>query len=57
VFENFKREGRTIVFVSHAMEPISRFCDRVIYLRRGEELVQGKPDEIIKLYMDSLHDN
>jgi ABC-type polysaccharide/polyol phosphate transport system ATPase subunit len=54
VFENFKREGRTIVFVSHAMESILRFCDRVLLLQRGEEISSGAPDEMVKMYMASL---
>ncbi len=57
VFDQFKKEGKTIIFVSHDMESINRFCDRVIYLTRGEKILEGKPNEMIKSYMDSLQSN
>ena len=37
-FEEFfrlKREGRTIVFVSHDMFSVERFCDRAMLMERG----------------------
>ena len=37
-FEEFfrlKREGRTIVFVSHDMYSVERFCDRAMLMERG----------------------
>jgi ABC-type polysaccharide/polyol phosphate transport system ATPase subunit len=53
-FEQFKNEGKTIIFVSHDMDSIQRFCDRVIFLQNGEEISEGKPKEIVKRYMQSL---
>ncbi|MBN2324074.1 MAG: ABC transporter ATP-binding protein [Spirochaetes bacterium] len=50
VFDRFKREGRTIVYVSHDLTSIQKFCDRVVYLRRGSERRYGKPADMIKLY-------
>lgn len=35
VFERFKKEEKTIVLVSHSMDVINRFCDRVYNLERG----------------------
>ena len=52
VFENFKKQGKTIVFVSHDLATIAKFCDRVFYLKRGEEIIVGKPDEMIKIYTE-----
>jgi len=54
VFDQFKKEKRTIVYVSHDMDSVERFCDRVYYLKRNEEIMAGHPDEMIRLYMDSL---
>ena len=34
-FERFKEEGKTVVFVSHALELMERFCDRALLLQSG----------------------
>ena len=57
VFDKFKAEGKTIVFVSHDMESIKRFCDRVAYLRSGSEMVLGQPGEMIRRYADDTSEN
>jgi ABC-type polysaccharide/polyol phosphate transport system ATPase subunit len=49
-FDRFKEEGKTIVFVSHALELMERFCDRVLALRDGRVLGVGDPEEMIDLY-------
>lgn len=49
-FEEFKRQGRTILFVSHDLGSIQKYCDRVILLDRGRKLAEGAPKEMIDLY-------
>jgi len=49
-FERFKIEGKTVVFVSHALDLMERFCDRVLQLRSGEVQALGKPSGIVDLY-------
>ena len=34
-FENFKKDGRTILFVSHDLTAVEKFCDRVVLLENG----------------------
>lgn len=41
--EEFKKMGRTILFVSHDLSSISRYCDRVILLNKGVKLEEGSP--------------
>ena len=53
-FEEFKKMGKTIVFVSHDLGSISRYCDRVILLNKGVLLNEGKPKEMINLYKKVL---
>ena len=53
-FEEFKEEGKTILFVSHDLSSISRYCGRVILLHRGEKLAEGSPKEMIDLYKKIL---
>lgn len=53
-FEEFKKLGKTILFVSHDLGSISRYCDRAILLNKGEKLVEGEPKEIIDIYKKVL---
>ncbi|MCM1174347.1 MAG: ABC transporter ATP-binding protein [Blautia sp.] len=49
-FEEFKKQGKTILFVSHSLGTIQKYCDRAILLNKGQKLAEGKPKEIIDLY-------
>lgn len=53
-FEEFKEMGKTILFVSHDLSSISRYCDRVILLDKGKKLAEGEPKEIVDLYKKVL---
>jgi ABC-2 type transport system ATP-binding protein len=46
--ESFQREGRTIVFVTHAPDLVMRICDHVVLLDRGHVRVQGRPQEVVR---------
>ena len=46
-FEEFKEMGKTIVFVSHDLSSISKYCDRVVLLNQGVKLGEGSPKEMI----------
>ena len=49
-FEEFKKMGKTIVFVSHDLSSISKYCDRVFLLNKGNLLGEGSPKEMIDAY-------
>lgn len=53
-FEDFKKMGKTILFVSHDLGSISKYCDRVILLNKGEKLQEGSPKEMVDLYKKVL---
>lgn len=53
-FEEFKRMGKTIVFVSHDLSSISKYCDRVVLLNQGVKLGEGEPKEMIDAYKQVL---
>ena len=53
-FEDFKRMGRTILFVSHDLSSISKYCDRVILLNQGKKLSEGEPRDMVDLYKKVL---
>ena len=46
-FEEFKQMGKTIIFVSHDLSSIAKYCDRVILLDQGVKLGEGAPKEMI----------
>ena len=53
-FEEFKRSGKTIIFVSHDLSSISKYCDRVMVLNKGDKVAEGKPKEMIDVYKQIL---
>lgn len=46
-FEEFKEMGKTIIFVSHDLSSIAKYCDRVILLDQGVKLGEGGSKEMI----------
>lgn len=53
-FEEFKEKGKTVLFVSHDLGSISKYCDRVVLLNKGEKLAEGTPREMVDLYKKVL---
>jgi ABC-type polysaccharide/polyol phosphate transport system ATPase subunit len=49
-FERLRAENRTILFVTHDMNSIERFCDRAILIERGRLLEIGAPADITRHY-------
>ena len=50
VFDQMKKNGRTIVFVSHDMSTMEKFCDRVLLLNEGKVVDVAHPTKIISRY-------
>ena len=53
-FEEFKKMGKTILFVSHDLGSISKYCDRVILLNQGVKVSEGEPKKIVDEYKQVL---
>ena len=49
-FRRLKREGRTVIYVTHDLPTVERFCDRAILLDRGRMAAAGDPREVIQAY-------
>jgi len=47
----FKKQKVTIVFVSHSMEQVKNFCDKVIYLKEGRVEYEGEVEEGVRRYI------
>jgi ABC-type polysaccharide/polyol phosphate transport system ATPase subunit len=52
VFNSMREEGRTIVFVTHDMGAVTRFCHRAMLLERGEIVSVGDPREVADRYLE-----
>ncbi len=53
-FEEFKKLGKTILFVSHDLTSIAKYCDRVILLNKGVKLAEGSPKDMVNMYKKLL---
>ena len=53
-FEEFKKMGKTILFVSHDLTSIAKYCDRVILLNKGVKLTEGNPKDMVNMYKKLL---
>ena len=51
---SFKRAGKTIVFVSHAMSQVEEHCDQVLLMDKGSIVATGMPHEVIETYQQSM---
>lgn len=49
-FESFKKNGRTILFVSHDLNAVGKFCDRVVLLEEGTITTEGRPADVLTIY-------
>ena len=55
--DEFKKQGKTILFVSHDQSSIIKYCDRAILLDRGKVICDDTPRETIDRYKQILSDN
>lgn len=53
-FEEFKELGKTILFVSHDLSSITKYCDRAILLNKGVKVMEGTPKEAVDRFKMAL---
>ncbi len=53
-FLEFKKKGIAIIFVSHDINAIKRFCDRTLWINNGELVEDGNTDIVTDKYLDYL---
>lgn len=53
-FEDFKKLGKTILFVSHDLGSVAKYCDRVVLLNKGAKIAEGNPKQMIGMYKKLL---
>lgn len=54
--DRLTRQGMTLLFVSHDMSLVKRFCNRALYLRNGEIRASGAPEAMAELYLLDMRD-
>jgi len=47
---NFQREGKTIVFISHALDTVKRLCTRALWLEDGYLVADGTTQGVVERY-------
>ena len=53
-FKEFKDSGKTILYVSHGLDTIQNYCERVIWLEKGKIREIGSAIEVVENYYRSL---
>jgi ABC-2 type transport system ATP-binding protein len=50
----FQKQGRTIVFVTHAADLVRQICDRAMVLDHGNAVAWGTPSEAVRVFREHL---
>ena len=50
--EELKKEGKTMVFVTHSLGSAQELCDRSVWLSNGVIKMDGATNEVIEKYLD-----
>jgi ABC-type polysaccharide/polyol phosphate transport system ATPase subunit len=50
VFARYKREGKTVVLVTHDISAVKLYCDRALLLDHGQLIADGPPGDVTGLY-------
>ena len=53
-FTDLKRDGKTVIIVSHSMGSVVTMCDHVIWFKKGHKMADGKPREVVEAYTGSI---
>ena len=52
--DELRRNGTTILMVTHDLGSVMKYCDRVILLNKGEKVSEGLPGDMVDLYKKIL---
>jgi lipopolysaccharide transport system ATP-binding protein len=52
--DTFRRQGASILFVSHTMEKVQEVCDRAIWIEEGRVAASGPTEDVIRSYLSRV---
>ena len=50
--QELKKEGKTMVFVTHSMNDVRKLCSRAIWLHQGEVKLDGETNKVVDKYLE-----
>jgi ABC-type polysaccharide/polyol phosphate transport system ATPase subunit len=53
-FAEFKRRGKTILLVTHALGLVERFCDDALWMDAGQKKASGDPKRVVGAYITDV---
>jgi len=53
-FLEFKKQGKTIILVTHTMQVVKDICDTATWINRGAHMVTGNASEVVDQYQASI---
>ena len=53
-FHEFKKSGKTIIYVTHDLPSVKEFCSKTVLLDHGEMLSYGPTEDVVKKYLEIL---
>lgn len=53
-FEELKKQGKVIIFVSHGLDIVKKYANKAIFLKNGEAEAIGEPSEVVEKYSKYL---
>jgi len=51
----FRSEGRTMIFISHNMRTVQATCNRAIWLEKGQVRMAGETNDVVAAYTDAMN--
>lgn len=54
---SFRESGKTVIFVTHALDTIIRYCDRAIVLEKGRLVTESDPKKAVDAYKQIMADS
>ncbi len=52
---DFQQDGRTIVFVTHAVDIVREICTRAFFLEKGVLVAEGRPSDVVDTFRRHIH--